>query len=247
MIQIGRGIRWYKNYLEEVAFCVQHGFHFMQLWFKDGEICLDNIPTPKEKYIKDIGFPIILHAVFDPQDFDLYGDQLLELVQYFGHKEVIIHPVCEKQPVFEGIDEVLRDKVYDFSLKAKSLGITFYLENNSVVDTFHYKPEALHRVHDGNDHVELLLDVAHIDNYAHLEKLIAVKYPKCLHVAGKHFNVPHEHLPLTRGDIDYTKVFTTYLPHFQGKIILEVDGVDEEIIASKKIIDEALFQAHLNF
>ena len=247
MVQIGRCVRWYKDYLEEVAFCVEHCFHFMQLWFKDGEICLDNIPEPKEKYIKDVGFPIILHAVFDPQDFDLYGDQLLELVEYFGHKEVIIHPVCEKQPVFEGIDEVLRYKVHSFSQKAKAQGITFYLENNSVIDTFHYKPEALHIVHDRNDDAELLLDVAHIDNYKHLEKIIAVKYPKCLHVAGKHFSVPHEHLSLTEGDIDYTKVFTTYLPNFQGRVIIEVDGLDEEIITSKKILEEALTKSSLNF
>nr|WP_307991590.1 hypothetical protein [uncultured Niameybacter sp.] len=43
------------------------------------------------------------------------------------------------------------------------------------------------------------------------------------------------------------KVFTTYLSDFRGKIILEVDGTDEEITASKKIIDDALFQAGLDF
>ena len=91
-----------------------------------------------------------------------------------------------------------------------------------------------------DSYVEQLLDVAHIDNYLHLEEAISVKFPKCLHVAGKHFNVPHEHLSLTQGDIDYDLVFQKYLAGYDGRIILEVNGTDEEIIQSKQIIEKAL-------
>lgn len=61
-----------------------------------------------------------------------------------------------------------------------------------------------------------------------------------LHVAGKHFDVPHEHLPLSQGDIDYKLVFQKYLKGYDGRIILEIEGTDEEIITSKRIIDMAI-------
>ena len=91
MIRIGRTIRWYNNYIDEVNFCKENGFDFMQIWFKDGQIVLDNIPEPKIEHIKKIGFPVIFHAVFTPVDIDLYGDTLLDMVEYLGDTEVIIH------------------------------------------------------------------------------------------------------------------------------------------------------------
>lgn len=170
MISIGRGIRWYKNYKDEVDFCIKNNFDFMQLWFKDGDILVNNIPAPKEEFIKSIGFPIILHAVFDPEDFDTYGDKLLELVDYFGNNEVIVHPVSEKSPVNKDTEIKLAKQVINFSKKVYERGITWYLENNSVIDKFHYRKEEL---------------------------------------------------------------------EYAGRIILEIDGTDEEIINSKQIIDEA--------
>jgi sugar phosphate isomerase/epimerase len=240
MISIGRGIRWYNNYQDEVTFCTNHGFDFMQVWFKNGEILVDNIPKPKEVYIKNARFPIIIHAVFNPEDFEIYGDRLLDLVDYFGHNEVIVHPVCVKPLVDSDTEIRLAKQVEVFSEKAQAKGVTWYLENNSVIDGFHYNKEELNVVYSANTYVEQLLDVAHIDNYQHLENIISVKFPKCLHVAGKHFNIPHEHLPLTQGDIDYKLVFQKYLKGFDGRIILEVDGTDEEILVSKKDLDEAV-------
>lgn len=104
----------------------------------------------------------------------------------------------------------------------------------------HYKKEDIKTVFNKCILTELLLDVAHIDNYEHLEQIISVKFPKCLHVAGKHFDVPHEHLPLTQGDINYNFVFQNYLHDYNGRIILEVDGTDEEIIDSKNILSQAV-------
>ena len=240
MVRIGRGIRWYNDYQYEVDFCLANNFEFMQLWYKDGEVLVNNIPEPKVEYIKKVGFPVIIHAVFDPDDFEKYGDKLLELVEYLEMNEVIVHPVSEKTPVNDNTEYQLVEQVKIFSEKARNRGIIWYLENNSVVDTFHYNKSDLSLVFQTDLYVEQLLDVAHIDNYQHLREIIDVKFPKCLHVAGKHFDVPHEHLPLNEGDIDYKLVFRDFLNGYKGRIILEVDGSDEELIMSKRIIEEAI-------
>ncbi len=237
---IGRSVRWYNDFYEEVAFSKENGFDFIQIWFKDGNILINSLPDPKEEYIKACRFPVIIHAVFDPLDFDLYGDDLLQLLKFLNHKEVIIHPVCKRDPVSQDIEMLLADKIKLFSHKAKRQGIVYYLENNSIMDGFHCKKEELQIVFNNDDYVEQLLDVAHVDSYDHLTQVISSKFPKCLHVAGKHFSIPHEHLPITQGDIDYKLVFRKYLQGFDGRIILEVDGSDDEIIASKRIIDEAI-------
>lgn len=240
MIRVGRGIRWYNDYQQEVDFCLAHHFDFMQLWYKDGEILVNNIPEPKAEYIKKVGFPVIIHAVFDPEDFEKYGDELLGIVEYLEMNEVIVHPVSEKKPVTNETEPLLVEQVKRFSEKAKSRGIIWFLENNSVVDTFHYQKEDLRSVFQADSYVEQLLDIAHIDDYEHLKDIIEVKFPKCLHVAGKHFDVPHEHLSLMEGDIDYRLVFQKYLKGYSGRIILEIDGTDEELIESKRIIEEAV-------
>ncbi|WP_052447308.1 hypothetical protein [Clostridium polynesiense] len=83
---------------------------------------------------------------------------------------------------------------------------------------------------------ELLLDIAHIDDYNHLEKIIKVKFSKCIHIADKHFNVKHEHLPIGQGELDFEVVFNTCLKGYTGKIIFEVVDTDEEIIKFKSLI-----------
>ncbi|MBQ8209777.1 MAG: sugar phosphate isomerase/epimerase [Clostridia bacterium] len=245
MITIGRTIRWLNNYTDEVNFCKENGFDFMQIWFKDGQIVLSNIPEPKIiEFIKNIGFPIIFHAVFTPADFDLYGDTLLDMVEYLGDNEVIIHPVYDKYLVTEKTELELIEKAIKFSKKAKSRGITWYLENNSIIDKFHYKQDELKMLFNADSYAEQILDIAHIDNYEHLKEIIDVKYPKCLHVAGKHFKKEHEHLSLTQGDINYDLVFKKYLQDFDGRIILEVIDIDKEIIRSKEIIENVVKQIY---
>jgi len=240
MITIGRSIRWYKDYMSEVEFSKRHGFDFMQIWFKDGQIVIDNIDEPKEAYIKKVGYPVIIHAVFTIDDFEKYGEQLLDVLSFLEHKEVIIHPVPRGKEFNKDTACELAEVVRKFSLKTKERGITFYLENNSILDKFFYTEEEIKMVFHSNPYVELLFDVAHIDSYKHLEQIINAKYPKCIHAAGKHFNVIHEHLPLGQGDIDYKLVFSKYLKAYDGRVILEVVDEDEEIIQSKKIIDDAV-------
>jgi len=239
VISIGRGIRWYNRYQDEVDFCIKNQFDFMQLWFRDGSILVNDLPEPKEEHIRRAGFPVLLHAVFDPVDFGQYGGALLDKVAYLGGRDVIVHPVCKKSPIDQHTEYKLAEQAKRFSAIARARGIVWYLENNSVIDGFHYQAKDLEIVFRADPYVEQVLDVAHIDNYRHLEEIAAVKFPKCLHAAGKHFQVPHEHLPLDQGDIDYRLVFREYLHGYDGKIVLEVTGTDEELIRSKQIIDEA--------
>lgn len=239
MILIGRGIRWYRPYAEEVQFCVENQFDFMQIWYRDGELLIQNTPEDKVAYIRQLAFPVIIHAVFDPVDFSIYGDHLLDTVEKLGIREVIVHPVCKKSPVTSTTEMDLAKEASIFSQKAAQRGITWYLENNSAIDGFHYQAEEIRTVFAENPNVEMLLDIAHVDSYRHLEQIAAIKFPRCLHVAGRHFSVPHEHLPLTEGDIDYCLIFQKYLRGFQGRIILEVDGTDEDIIQSKQILVSA--------
>lgn len=62
--------------------------------------------------------------------------------------------------------------------------------------------------------------------------------PKILHVADRHFEVIHEHLPIGQGNIDYKYIFTNILNEFDGKIILEIIQSSKDIIASKAKIEE---------
>jgi sugar phosphate isomerase/epimerase len=88
--------------------------------------------------------------------------------------------------------------------------------------------------------VELVLELAHIDNYDHLQQIINIKYPKCLHIADKHFSVKYEHLPIGKGDLDFQRIFSKYLTHFEGRIILEITEDDVTVADSKDKIREAL-------
>lgn len=91
--------------------------------------------------------------------------------------------------------------------------------------------------------LRITINIAHIDSYEHLQKIIDVRFPKCLHIADKHFSVIHEHLPIGQGDLDFHKIFSNYLKSYNGKIIFEVvTDVDDEIIKSKEIIQNIVNQ-----
>jgi sugar phosphate isomerase/epimerase len=205
-----------------------------------GELLLDQVPSPKELFIKEAHYPVIIHAVYDLDDFDLYTNELIRLLKYLEHKEVIIHPVCETYPITPETIHILADHIYQTNQLLKQVGIQLYIENNSSIDIINYTPEDLQVIFNRNPDVELLLDIAHIDHIEHLKEILQVKYPKCLHIADKHIDMKHEHLPLGHGELDYEIIFKHYLNEFNGKIIFEIVGTDEDITSSLQRIKTVL-------
>lgn len=240
MISFGRSIRWFNDYKEEINFSKENNFDFMQIWFVKGDLVIDKLESPKEKSILEAGYPVVIHAVYDIEDYELYTDELIRVLKYLGHSEVIIHPVCESMPIDENTINLMADKIHKTNEKLKEHDIKLYIENNSIIDVVNYKPEDLGVIFSKNPDVELLLDIAHIDNYDHLEEIIKIKYPTCLHIADKRFQIEHEHLPLGEGELDFNFIFEKHLKDFKGKIIFEVVSEDEKIIKSKAIIHKAL-------
>jgi sugar phosphate isomerase/epimerase len=242
MIEYGRSIRWFNDYRDEIEFSSLNKFSFMQIWFMKGELILDKVLSPKEQYVLNSNFPVIIHAVYDIDDYDKYNSELVRILKVLKHKEVIIHPVCETIPVNTETIYILADNIYKTNQLLKANNIKLYIENNSVIDKINYTPNDLKIVFDRNPDVELLLDIAHIDNYNHLQNILEVKFPKCIHIADKRFNVEHEHLPIGQGELDFELIFQNYLKGYDGKIIFEVVDTDEEIIKSKNII-QTIFES----
>jgi sugar phosphate isomerase/epimerase len=242
MIEYGRSIRWFNDYRDEIEFSSLNKFSFMQIWFMKGELILDKVLSPKEQYVLNSNFPVIIHAVYDIDDYDKYNSELVRILKVLKHKEVIIHPVCETIPVNTETIYILADNIYKTNQLLKANNIKLYIENNSVIDKINYTPNDLKIVFDRNPDVELLLDIAHIDNYNHLQNILEVKFPKCIHIADKRFSVEHEHLPIGQGELDFELIFQNYLKGYDGKIIFEVVDTDEEIIKSKNII-QTIFES----
>lgn len=241
MIQFGRSIRWYNDYDEEVEFCRHHGFDFLQIWYIKGDLALDQVSAPKAQKVKEAGFPTIIHAVLDIHEFEEHVPKIIDILNYLEYKELIIHPVYESETITAQSIYKLSEKVGKACELLKAQGIKLYIENNSRLDPINYTAEELAILFGQNKEAELLLDVAHIDSYEHLEEILKIRKPHLLHVADKHFDVIHEHLPLGQGDMDYGLIFDSYLKDFEGRIIFEVVAEDDEIIRSKKALQSILY------
>ena len=237
MIQSGLALRFKENYATEVAFAQSLGFEFFQIWFYNGELSVNILNAPKEQYIKDAGFPIILHAVFDIPDYDKYGLELFRLLDFFEHKELIIHPICKAEPITGNTVFSHKSKLNRLWEELNQRGIKLYVENNSVIDGFFNTVEELRVVFDANPDIGLLLDLAHINDYGHLREIVNMRFPECIHIADKRFGIPHEHLPLGRGEMDFELVFREILPGYRGRLILEAVDSLEDIETSKKVMD----------
>lgn len=236
MVQIGCLARYFNEYKAEVEFAKSNGFALMQIWYDRNGIALQKDALSKEKIIKEAGFPTIIHAVLDVNEFREHVPIVLDMLLYLGHKEVIIHPVCKSEPITKDTIYKLAEEV-GFALRLFSQnGINLYLENNSKLDPVFNTPEEIKLMFDRNPGLEFLLDVAHIESYEHLKNIVSVKMPKVLHIADKHFDVIHEHLPIGVGELDYEYILRDALKGFNGKIILEIIQSDEAMIESKEKI-----------
>ena len=240
MIKIGCLARFFNRYENEVRFAKENGFDFMQLWYDNRGLCLHVDDRDFLDTINKHNFPTIIHAVLNIDEFDEHIPKLLSILIKLQHKELIIHPICENQPINENTLSILDEKV-KFALNVlNSEGITLYLENNSKLDPIFTNANEIERIFTNNGTLQFLLDIAHIDSMEHLNDMVKIKTPTVLHIADKHFNVLHEHLPIGQGEIDFQYIFSNILTNYEGKIILEIVNADLDIVNSKKIIEKLL-------
>lgn len=239
MYKLGCLARYFNLYQEEVNFAINNDFDFMQIWYDNKGLYINKVRNEDVHNITNINFPSIIHAVLDINDFKEHIPILKDILKNIKHKELIIHPICESETINNKSIKKLNEQI-KYTLEFLGDEVTVYLENNSKLDPIFQNKEEIEYIFNQNPKLEFLLDIAHIESYEHLESLIKIKHPKILHIADKHFNVIHEHLPIGKGELDYAKIFNEYLNIFEGKIVLEVFQSDNEIIESKNIIKSIL-------
>jgi sugar phosphate isomerase/epimerase len=237
MIHKGMALRFRENYAEEIDFARSLGFDYFQIWFYNGVLSIETLLEPKEQAIKKALFPVILHAVFDMPDYELYGQKLLELIEFFGHNEVIIHPNCKSEKITTDTIFSLKTKISLIHQELSKRNVKLYVENNSVIDGFFNTIDDLRIIFESCPDIGLLLDLAHINNYDHLKEIVEMRFPECIHIADKHFGIAHEHITLGDGDLDFGMIFNQIIPRYSGRIILEAVDSKSSIQKSKKILD----------
>lgn len=121
-------------------------------------------------------------------------------------------------------------------------GIALYLENNSKLDPIFTTSREIEIMFKENKELEFVLDIAHMDDYKHLQEMVAIKYPKMLHITDRPLEDIHNHVPIGQGNIDFRYIFDNIMPGYSNKVIIEVFQSDEGIIETrdyiKRILDE---------
>jgi len=234
MIKFGCLARYFNFYKNEISFAEKNNFDFVQLWHDHRGLVLHENDGPFLQTIKKYSFPVIIHALLDIDSSDSDINNLAEIIRELGHNEVIIHPICEKKKMPEPNKELNR-----FIKRAVKIleGTKIYLENNPETDSFFNKEDEIEYIFNDNPEIEFLLDIAHTGYYEKIQRLIAIKYPKILHIADKRLDIKHEHLPIGDGDINFKRIFDELLGDFNGKIIFEIVKEDSDIVKARKKIE----------
>lgn len=189
--------------------------------------------------IKEAGYPTIIHAVLDICDIEAHMRILIGLMKTLNHHDLILHPICKSEPITEKTIFNLSSVIQIMPLFIDE-DMTLYIENNSRLDPIFHKAEEVSILFKENPQAEFILDLAHIDDYDHLKKMVDIKMPKILHIADRHLEVIHEHLPIGKGNIDFEYIFKSILKDFKGKIIFEIIESDQAILDSKAMIEKIL-------
>lgn len=239
MIEFGCLAHFNHLYAEDVLFAKENNFRLLQVWYDKDGISLRK-ENNKLAVIKNSCFSSIIHAVLDINEYEEHIPKLINILEELNHKELIIHPVCNSETVNKQTIHKLSNKIqFSYKLLNKN-GIKLYVENNSKLDVMLNTVSDIQELFAENPDVEILLDIAHIDNYNHLEQIIKIKYPKILHLADRHLEVIHEHLPVSKGNIDFAVIFNQILNEFDGRIILEITQSNEDLINSKNILSSII-------
>jgi sugar phosphate isomerase/epimerase len=236
-MQIGCLARYFNPYKDEVEFAQSNNFNFMQIWYDRNGIALKKDLNGLET-IKKHDFATIIHAVLDINEFEEHVPKLIEILKYLGHKELIIHPICESEEITPQTIYKLSDKVRVALEGLSKENIVLYLENNSRLSPIFNQTNEIEIMFKQNPTLQFILDIAHIDSYEHLKSMIKIKMPRILHIADRHLEVIHEHLPIGEGNLDYKYIFANILKGFDGKIILEIVQSSSDIISSKAKIED---------
>lgn len=247
MLRIGRNLRDLDcPFKDEIEFSYESNFDIIQVWYKCGKIDAmyekDVINSLKNSQIKSI-----IHAAFDVDDFKDYEDDLINKLITLNHQELILHPMIKSKEVTEESIKELEVNVLNFLNKLDKLNITVYVENNHKdMKCFYTLTQWENFFKIAPKNTEFLLDVVHVlyaDDYDFLKKLVAIKRPKCLHVAdtikGK-IGKKHLHIPIGKGIIDFEKIFNEIIPNYNDLIILEIKNTDKHILESRDKIKEIL-------
>lgn len=235
MIEIGCLANFNNFFSKEVEFALKNNFKILQIWYYKNGIALRKDKDPI-KTIKDSNFPSIIHAVLDINEFEEHIPKLIKILNKLYHTNIIIHPICKSEKLSIHTIKKLSAKVTYAYKEFFSNQISLYIENNSKLDPIFSSSEEIEFVFRSNPNVKLILDIAHIDNYDHLKKIVQIKMPEMLHIADKHFDIVHEHLPIGEGELDFKLIFSQILQGFNGKIILEIIQSKDKIISSRDII-----------
>ena len=244
-MRIGRNIRDLDvPFKDEIEFSKKNNFDLIQLWYTKGKISMV-YEDDSVKAIIDSKYCTILHGLFDVDDFEQYSNDFINTLIKLKHKEVILHPVIKSCEVTNDSKNRLYSNVLKLCNELDKYNITVYVENNhSNMKVFYELNEWKMFFDKAPKNVEFLLDVVHVmfcDDYEYMRKLVKIKYPKCLHVADTKKGMcgkKHVHLPIGHGIIDFNIVFNDILKDFDGIIILEIKNTDENIVESKKMIQE---------
>lgn len=239
MIQYACLARFFNPYTMEVAFARRHGFDLMQLWYDKDGLSLKKDPNPLQA-IKEADYPTIIHGVLDICDIEAHIGILIDMMKTLNHHDLILHPICKSEPITEETIFKLSSVIGKIMPLFINEAMALYIENNSRLDPIFHKAEEVSILFKENPQAEFILDLAHIDDYDHLKKMVDIKMPKILHIADRHLEVIHEHLPIGKGNIDFEYIFKSILKDFKGKIIFEIIESDQAILDSKAMIEKIL-------
>lgn len=233
MIKIGRNLRDNFKYIDEVEFSKKNKFDFIQVWYdKDGlEVNCDN--NSKLEFIKQCDFPTIIHAMLDINELSHHTFELVNILKFLDNRDLIIHPITQIKSSSSYQLEKFSKEIGKMLSVFREEGIQLHVENNSRKMPFFSDTKDIISILRKHENLEILLDLAHIEDYEQLKQIVKVRRPKIIHVADRHFSIVHEHLPIGNGEIDFEYIFHEILYDFSGDIILEITKDNKSIVDSK--------------
>ncbi len=229
----------YYPYIHEVDFAIANGFDFLQIQYDRSGLLHENIHE-QAKQIKDMNFPGIIHAILDINEIDEHAERLVDLASYLMHKQIIIHPICRSEKIISSTIYKLSQKIKFLLPKFEEKGIVLFLENNSKLDPVFTTTEEVRIIFSENPSLEFVLDIAHIDNYVHLQEMVTIKRPKLLHITDRKLEEIHHHVPIGEGNIDFDYIFRNILVDYTGNIIIEIYPGDNDIIFARDYLLQLL-------